>query len=175
MIEGDRIRLRRERDSDLPCLTTWRNDLSIQAQLMARPRGSDMAAVRHWLEDRAKQKDKLFFVIAELGSDDVVGYIQFDNMNFVDRNLDLGICVAPVNQGKGYGTEAIRLSVNYLRSTWSTRKVSLSVLADNQKAIEAYKKCHFKQCGLKRQHFLLDNQWKDVVLMEMILDEIPNP
>lgn len=172
MIEGSNIRLRQWRDEDLSSLTTWRNDVTLQAQLMARARGSDEAKVRNWLESRTNSPDGLFFVAATLENDQAIGYLQVNNLNLVDQHGELGICLAPALQGKGYGTEAIRLVAGYLSATWGLRKISIRVIADNQRAIKSYLKCGFVECGRMREHFLIDGQWKDVLLMELFVGEI---
>lgn len=172
MIEGSHIRLRQWRDEDLPSLTAWRNDVALQTQLMARPRGSDVAKVRSWLESRTSSADRLFLIAATLKTDEAIGYLQFENLNLVDRHGELGICLAPSRQNKGYGTEAILLVAGYMHATWGLRKISLRVLADNQRAIKSYAKCGFVECGRMRKHFLVDGQWKDVLLMELFVGEV---
>lgn len=169
MIEGSQIRLRPWRDDDLPSLTAWRNDVALQAQLMSRPRGSDVAKVRSWLEGRTASADRLFLIAATRVDDAAIGYVQIENLNLVDRCGELGICLAPARQHKGYGTEAIRLAAEYMRANWELRKICLRVLAENQCAIKCYTKCGFVECGRLHQHFLADGRWNDVLLMELFL------
>jgi diamine N-acetyltransferase len=168
MLEGSKIRLREWREEDLPSLTLWRNDIALQAQLMARPRGSDAGKIKSWLDGRTTPADRLFLVVASRENDEAVGYIQFD-LNLVDRFGEPGICLAPAQQGKGYGTEALNLAVKYLQATWGLRKISLRVLADNKRAVRSYTKCGFVECGKLRKHFLSGGEWKDVLLMEIFL------
>ncbi|MBU2082386.1 GNAT family N-acetyltransferase, partial [Patescibacteria group bacterium] len=49
-------------------------------------------------------------------------------------------------QGKGYGTEAIKLLVNKAKRA-NIKKIYLEVRPSNKRAIKAYEKCGFKSVG----------------------------
>lgn len=166
MIEGQFIRLRVWREDDLPSLTALRNDFALQSQLMARARGSNAEQVLTWLKDRT---DRLFFVIADRGSDAALGYLQIADLGVVDRHADLGICLARRARGSGLGGEAINLVCDYLVNTWDLRKLCLRVRADNAAALRCYEKAGFEHCGVLRQHVCFDGRWLDVVMMERFL------
>jgi len=167
MIEGHNIRLRVWREDDLPILTALRNDVDLQAQLLARVRGSNAEQVLRWLKDRT---DRLLLVISDRRSDVILGYLQVGEMNTVDRHAVLGICLAPDARGRGLGGEAINLVCDYLRNIWGMRKLSLRVRADNTAALRCYERVSFERCGLLKQHFYLDGCGRDVVLMERLLE-----
>lgn len=52
-------------------------------------------------------------------------------------------------QGKGYGTEAIKLLINKAKQA-DIRKIYLEVHPDNRRAIKAYEKCGFKKIGIRK-------------------------
>jgi len=166
VIEGPRVRLRMWREDDLPLLVALRNDIDLQAQLLARVRGSNAEHVLSWLKDRA---DRLFFIIADIASDVALGYLQIADLDTVDRRGDLGICLSPGACGRGLGGEAIGLACDYLLGTWGLRKLSLRVREDNTVALRCYEKIGFERCGLLTQHVYLEGRWIDLVLMERFL------
>jgi RimJ/RimL family protein N-acetyltransferase len=170
MIEGPSIRLRAWQERDLPALQVLRNDVALQAQLLARAQGSDIAQVQDWLQRRSNGTDSLLFVIADRHGDDAFGFIQFTGLDPIDRLADLGICLSPAAQGRGAGTEAITLALPYLREVRRTRKLNLRVRCDNERAIRCYQRLGFQQCGTLRQHIFIDGHWQDVLLMEMFLE-----
>jgi RimJ/RimL family protein N-acetyltransferase len=59
MIEGTDVRLRPWRNEDLAMLTELRNDILVQAQLLARPRGSRPEEVLSWLQSQNEQMNRL--------------------------------------------------------------------------------------------------------------------
>ena len=166
MIEGNNIRLRVWRKDDLALLTALRNDVSLQAQLLARARGNSAEQVLNWLKDRA---DRLLYVIADRSSDTALGYIQVAELDPIDRHAHLGICLARETHGRGFGGEAIDLISDYLRTTWNLRKLSLRLRADNAAALRCYEKAGFERCGLLKGQLFLEGRWVDVMLMERFL------
>ena len=168
MIDGDTVRLRAWCEPDLPALLRWRNDVALQAQLLARARGSNEAQVREWLRERSAGSH-LFFVIADRHTDAALGYLQFTGLDPVDRRADFGICLGPESQGHGAGSEALRLACAYLRETWNLRKLSLRVRSDNERAVRCYRRLGFEPCGLLRDHVCIEGSWRDVVLMDLFL------
>jgi diamine N-acetyltransferase len=169
VIEGATVRLRAWSEQDVPALMQWRNDVALQAQLLARARGSNEAQVREWLRERTTGTGNLFFVIAKRDDDTAIGYLQFTGFDPVDRRADLGICLAPAAQGQGAGTEALRLVLPYLRDTWALRKLSLWVRSDNERAVRCYHRLGFEPCGTLREHVHIEGEWRDVVLMDLFL------
>lgn len=167
---GDVV-LRAWAERDVAFLTTLRNDRALQALLLARVRGSDEGQVRQWLRDRSSATDSLFFVIADAASGNCIGYAQLAAIDWVDRNGNLGICIAPAHQGRGVGAQTLALLMEALRATWSIRKVSLRVRTDNLRAIRCYERFGFAHCGLQHRHVYLDGKWLDVALMELFVDE----
>jgi RimJ/RimL family protein N-acetyltransferase len=161
------VALRDWREQDLPVLTALRNDVELQAKLLARARGSDEARVREWLHARCTGADRAFYVSA--GPDgEPLGYLQFGAMDAVDRRAEVGICLAPSAQGRGAGTQALALGLDWLRAR-GMRKAHLQVRADNEAALRSYRKLGFVECGRLSRHFAFAGQWHDVLLMEAFL------
>ena len=171
MLEGAKIRLRPAIDEDLDLLTRIRNDIGLQGQLLARPRGSSRAQVAEWVAGRSRSPDSLFLVIADRAEDRALGFIQYTGLSAIDRHAELGICLAAQGQGQGFGGDAISVSEAWLARQWSIRKVHLKVRADNHPAIACYQKAGFEPCGLSRAHMFLDGDWRDILAMEKFLED----
>lgn len=169
MLENATIRLRAWQDKDLLVLTTLRNDVALQAQLLARARGSSLEQVRKWLHVRTDQTDRMLFIIVECQDDQALGFIQISDLDLVDRRADLGICLLRQAWGRGLGGQAITLVANNLRDNWGLRKLGLRVRADNAAALRCYEKSGFERCGLLREHVFIEGRWHDVILMERFL------
>ena len=166
MIEGEKVRLRPWTDRDIPAMTSIRNDVPLQAQLLAKVRGSDETQVRHWLEQRSSSADSLLLVIADTESDEAIGFFQLTGLDPTDRRADLGICLSQSWQGEGRGREVLSLAMPHVRNVLRLRKLSLRVRADNAGAIRCYEKAEFRECGRLRKHMFLEGIWHDIVLME---------
>ena len=88
MIDGTDIRLRPWEDKDIPMLTTTRNDVALQAQLLARARGSRPEQVEEWLKSRSIQSDRLLFIIANRDDDQALGFLQISKLNTIDGHAE---------------------------------------------------------------------------------------
>ncbi len=172
MIEGVSVRLRPWRDDDLQTITALRNDIALQAQLLARARGSNESQVRLWLQSRSTSTDSLLFIIADALTDATLGFLQLTGIDAVDQRAEVGICLADQAQGRGMGRESLSLLLPYVRDSWGMRKLSLRVRSDNLGAIRCYQHVGFVQCGLLYEHVYFDNAWRDVVLMEIFLHNL---
>jgi diamine N-acetyltransferase len=168
MLEGANIVLRPWVDKDLTVLTQLRNDVKLQGQLLARPRGSTQEQVRDWLQGFAQDSQSIFLVITDK-SDGVAGFIQVKNIDALNRRAEIGIGLTSGKTGKGLGSEAVSLLGCYVKEAWNLHKLILQVRSDNMIAIAAYKKCGFETCGGFREHVFIEGKWQDVTIMELFL------
>ena len=168
-VEASLIKLRQPEDSDLDLLVAMRNNLELQAMLMSLPRASNIQRVRDWLNHHLNNHQSVFFIIAEITTNLPCGYIQITNIDFVHRHGDLGICIDPSCQGKGYGKQAIITIERYLQEIFNLRKLTLKVLEENHVAIHLYKTLAYQNVGIYKEHFYNKGLWHNTVVMEKIL------
>lgn len=91
--------------------------------------------------------------------------------------LDLGCATGEYNvaigeasaRGKGVGTEATRLILDYAFHVTGLYCVHLTVLEPNTGAIKAYERAGFKRQGLRRN----SNRWLGQKVNEVLMDAIP--
>lgn len=169
MLTGEKIILRSWQNDDLQVMQMMRNDLPLQQQLMTHPRGSSIEQVKNWLNTRTTAPDGIFLVIACKPAGQAVGYIQVVEMDLLNGLGKLGICVESASQGKGYGGEAIALIEQYLHKLFRLRKLSLQVLAENERAIQLYSRQGYREVGRWREHFYNGSKFSDVILMEKFI------
>ena len=70
--------------------------------------------------------------------------------------------------GKGYGTEATDLVLEYAFETAGLHRVALQVFDFNTQAQRSYEKSGFVREGVWREHLRWDGKWHDAVLMSML-------
>lgn len=168
MLEGPLIELRAWQEEDLPTLHALRNDLELQNLLLTQARPNSMERVRRWLGDRSSQERTLFFVIAQRGSGQCLGYVQLVNMHPLHRTAELGICLSPEARGRGIGREALELLERYARDVFAVRKIVLQVQAE-QGAAEFYRRQGYRDVGRLVEHVFQNGRYCDVLMMERLL------
>ncbi|WP_299866399.1 GNAT family N-acetyltransferase [uncultured Hoeflea sp.] len=135
---GAEVELRTWKDEDLPFLQKLRNDVELQAQLLSTARGSDMDAVRAWLDRRTTGRDRLFRVIAVDDGNSAAGYLQAEAIAETPDRWSFGICIAPDCQGAGLGTASLLALERLLVTSFGAQELTLEVGARNAPAIRCY-------------------------------------
>ncbi|MFN3934053.1 GNAT family N-acetyltransferase [Parvibaculum sp.] len=167
---AERIRLRAPCVGDMKVLGRMRRDVALQNLLLAYPDPAATIDLDHWLERRKNEPRGAFFVVADIESDECLGYVQLANVHGRGRHGALGIALSDVAQGRGIGREALTLFLQYARDFMNLRKVELEVMSSNKRAVRLYKSLGFVEVGVRRQHYFDGTDWRDVLLMELLLE-----
>src|ERR1700751_3048018 len=170
ILVGERVRLRGVRDDDLPALAKWEMDprrMTTLSNWGAPP--SEAAAKERIAKWSANQKDDLGFAIETLDDPPVlVGNIGFWGARAKDRCATLGIALGREYVGRGYGTDAMRVIVDYGFRELGLHRLQLGVAPFNPAGIRAYEKAGFVEEGRHRESVLHDGRWYDEVLMSIL-------
>ena len=97
---------------------------------------------RRYMQSKLDQKATMFSML-EKGTRRFIGNIEF--MNRRGDEAEWGIVMTYKMQNRGYGTEALKRSVEYGFSELGLRRIYLGVYADNPRAIHVYEKCGFRE------------------------------
>lgn len=165
MLQGEKVLLRAFRPDDLDTLTAFQNDL--ETELLGGgdpPRPTTREHMAQLWERLSNDRSGASFVIEADGK--VIGNLGLFNANVEARTMELGITIGDKDYwGRGYGGEAVRLAVGYAFRMRNVRKVHLTVLATNARALAAYTKAGFVEEGRLREHAWSGGGYVDLVQM----------
>lgn len=168
-LAGEKIDLciQRTDDAALELYLKWMNDEEINWFLGRNDTLTSIAEEREYVEKKPEQ-GKYKFSIVEKESRRLVGNCDI----IVWRNHftgSLGICIGEHDVwNKGYGTEAIKLLVNYGFKELNLHRMCLSVMEDNERARACYKKAGFEECGCEHEVDFHSGAWRNVINMEIL-------
>ena len=112
------------------------------------------------------------FAIVLLNNDNLIGHISLHDINHLNRHAFLGIFIGDEeHRNKGYGSEAVRLVLDYGFKTLNLHNIMLSVHDDNIAAISCYNKIGFKEAGRRREWIFKDGKYHDVIYMDILENE----
>jgi len=165
MIKGKSVVLTPIIPGDFQALFRWANDVEV-ARLNDAYRPADWVAHQEWWSNIGKDQTKVIFAIRAEDAGAIIGFVQIINISPVHRSATLGIRIGDeANRGKGYGTEAIGLAVDYAWKHLNLSRLALTVFATNPRAVALYERAGFLREGLLSRAVFIDGAWVDVVLM----------
>ena len=109
------------------------------------------------------------FAIIKSDNDELIGNCGFNTINQIWQCGEVGIFIGdPKNRGKGYGTEALTLLLDYGFDYLNLNNMMLKVFEFNERAINCYIKLGFKEIGRRRQVYQVKGKYHDQILMDII-------
>ena len=115
------------------------------------------------------------FSIVTLENDKLIGNISLEDIDYVMRTGTLGIFIGDIEaRSKGYGTEAIRLILDFGFHYLNLHNIKLNVFEFNKRAIACYNRCGFKECGRRRESYFLNGKYYYTVIMDILSTEFTN-
>jgi len=102
----------------------------------------------------------------------IVGTARLHSLVREDRRARYAIGLFhPDFLGRGVGTEATKLVLQFAFRQLGLHRIDLRVLAHNERAIRCYRTCGFVEEGRERETALIDGIWHDDIIMGMLEDE----
>lgn len=95
-----------------------------------------------YIKDKTDNNATMFSML-EKGTNKFIGNIEFFNRVF--EEAEWGIVITTSMQNKGYGTEALKRSVEYGFNELGLNRIYLGVYVNNPRAIHVYENCGFKE------------------------------
>ncbi|HEY0166008.1 MAG TPA: GNAT family protein [Jatrophihabitans sp.] len=135
----------------------------------------DREQVRQWLSTRAQQHDRADWAVLRRSDGAFLGEAVLNDLDTDNASVNYRIWLAgPLAFGKGHGTEATRLVLDYAFDVAGLHRVSLGVFEFNPRARRVYEKCGFQLEGRLRHALRWDGQWHDEFVMS-VLSTDPRP
>lgn len=170
-LKGERVYLRSLEQSDLELLHIWVNDPEVRG-LIGEVMPTSRLGMEEWFERVRTDPNRIWFVIVNRENDRVIGEAGLLRMFFPWRTTDLSIILGDKSAwGKGFGTEAINLLLDYAFGYLNFHRVSIGVVAANERALRFYEKIGFKREGIQRDGYFYNHTYQDFVMMSILEDE----
>jgi len=159
----------------IPLLTRWSNDLVARHNIsIPLPQTVEQRTARY--ERDALGEEGVDFAVYEREGWRPIGTVSLFNIDYRNRCADFGILIGePDARGKGYGTEATRLMLDYAFTALGLRSVGLTVAEWNSAGQRAYVQAGFKEYGRRRSCRWRDGRWWDDVHMDALASEFVSP
>jgi len=167
LLEGKLVNLRVIEKDNLPLLADWSNNIEFFSDMWF-PQMSKTEWEKRY--DGFTPDTKWFFIEKKDGSR--IGTIfHFLNGNY----MEIGYILAPNERKKGYGSEAVKIIVDYLFLSKQLVRVQAITGVDNFASCRVLEKAGFTKEGIMRKSGFIRGEWKDGCLYSILREEWKEP
>ncbi len=172
-IVGKKIYLRPlERNDINERYLSWLNNPEVTRYLETGIFPTTMEGLEQFYKQVSGSTSQVMLAIVDKDTDQHIGNVKLGLINWIHRKATFGILIGDNKfWGKGLGSEATQLMVEYGFFRLNLRRIDLGVYAEHKAAIRSYEKVGFKIEGHFREDCFLEGQYKDIVHMGLLRSE----
>ncbi len=173
-LKGKKCVLADIKEKDLPNFVRWLPNEEISQYLLVDFSNLTLKKEKEWYGDTKKQKDTVIFGIYTLDKNKkvIIGSTGLKKIDYNHKNAEFGIIIGDKNYwGKGIGTEATNLVLDFGFKVLGLNSIYLVVFSKNKAGQKAYKRAGFKKTGLLRQHLKYKKGFDDIFFMDILRKE----
>ncbi len=168
-LSGKKCYLSPINQDDYEQYTEWLNDLEVTKYLSLSSVNITIESERNALETLSKEHN---YAIIDLTSNKLIGNVGLMDINNINKTAEIGIFIGDKEfQNQGYGTEAIKLLLDYSFNLLNLNNILLKVYSFNHRALRCYEKCGFKIIGKRRKAQYFAGKYHDIIFMDILSDE----
>ncbi|WP_411965113.1 GNAT family N-acetyltransferase [Haloferax sp. YSMS24] len=164
-LAGDEVTLRTVEREHLDFLQTHRNDPEIR-RWMPRALPQNREQLESEFEGYISDDSGVNLVVSVDG--DPIGFVSLFDLQHDSGRARIAAWFAPDEQGKGYGTEAAELLVDYAFDERRLHKLVAGALATNDPSRGLLESLGFEQEGRQRDHYFVRGEYVDRVVYGLL-------
>ena len=171
-IVGERVALGPDRAELLPTVRRWLDDLTLRRTQGGVPQPWTIEATRAQQAARQGDPQSCSFIIYRRADWRPLGFAAWLAIDRHHRTAEFVIGIGEADcRGRGYGTEATRLMLNYAFTVIGLHSAHLTVYAPNLAGLRAYTKAGFREFGRRRESFLFGGTLWDTIYMDCLASD----
>ena len=172
MLEGKNVNLRLMEKEDLPLFAEWFNSAEWFGEYSS-PSQYSLAGLEEWLNSTVFET-RVFVIEKKDGGR--VGYVwHFSVVAPYMEMLEIGYGLVASERGKGFGTEAAQLVVDYLFLTKNVARIQATTHPKNAISQRVLEKVGFRREGILRKPHLIRGEWTDLFIFSILREEWKEP
>ncbi|MGO1468950.1 MAG: UDP-4-amino-4,6-dideoxy-N-acetyl-beta-L-altrosamine N-acetyltransferase [Tissierella sp.] len=149
----------------------WRNDPDIRKYFFSSHFINKLQQ-DEWFERYSRDNSQVSFAILNKDDNKIIGTIGLSKIDHYHQRAEMGTMIGDKNSwGKGVGSEATNLIVEYAFNNLNLQKVYCYIADDNIGSIKKNEKVGFKKEGNLRKHAFINGTFKDVTMMAILKED----
>jgi len=169
------VNLRTVEKEDMPLLAEWLSTLEVLGEYEGLVQFSKSEFEKSFgTEDKHEMKD---FIIEKKDGTKIGTISHFYVLHIAAsfKLLEIGYVILPNERGKGYGSEATGIMVDYLFLSKDTMRIQATTDARNLASQRVLEKTGFKKEGTLRKCRFIRGKWTDEYLYSILREEWKEP
>lgn len=164
------LRLRAPEMEDLDRLYEWENDQKLWHLSNTQTPFSRFMLEQYILNSHQDiyTTRQLRLMIVSIKSSETVGMIDLFDFEPTHRRAGIGIMISERHQNQGFASEAVDLVIDYSFNVLMLKQLYCNILPENTPSIHLFTKKGFRLIGVKKDWLLIENQWKDEQMYQLI-------
>mgnify|MGYP000294716975 CR=1 FL=1 len=172
--EGELVALGPLRREHVRLYLRWINDFGTTRTLAVPCGPMTLERETAWYEKAALEPHS--FTIYERATGRPIGNCGLHGVDWPNRSTTVGIMIGePDARGRGYGTEAMRLLLDYAFTVLGLHSAMLNVYEFNPVARRSYEKVGFREIGRRRESRRFNGRFWDEIHMDILASEFESP
>ncbi|MCP8615404.1 GNAT family N-acetyltransferase [Salirhabdus salicampi] len=129
-------------------------------------------SVQKFIERVAMDDSRIDLIISTRETNELIGDLALTEIDHINRNAQIRVGIFQKEyRGKGYGTDALSLILEYAFDILHLHRIGLSVYPFNPRGIKSYEKLGFKQEGIIRDELFYNGEYHDSIIMGVLKNE----
>lgn len=169
MLTLDNLYFRRPNMDDVAVIAELKNNEQAAFLLGGIQRHYTHEDIKKWIQFHNSNPNELLLVVEDLDKGKLIGHVGLYDIDRIARKTEFGILIADdESRGKGYGTKATSIMVDYAFNVLGMHKVTAKILNENIPSISMFKKCGFSIDGCLRDDVYKNDRFYDVICMSIL-------
>ena len=107
--------------------------------------------------------------------ENTIGTVILENIDEKNKKASVSIKIGTKElKNKGYGTETLKLILNYAFEELKLHRIYANVLEYNEPSRKLFVKCGFKVEGVQRQSIYKNKEFYDLIMFSILKEEYEN-
>lgn len=165
------IYLRPIQKDDTDLIVKWRNQNNVRNYFIYQ---ADFTREGHlyWLHEVVEKGRAAQMMICEKETGKPVGSVYIRDIDHTHHKGEYGIFIGEESaRGKGVGTSAAKLMIEYGFKELGLHRIYLRVLSGNDQAVRSYEKAGFVREGYLKDDAYINGKYVDIVWMAIVNEE----
>ncbi len=150
----------------------WLNDFKVTKYMESGIFPNTVERMQEYFKNVGRSNNNVLLAIIDMKTDEHIGNIRLGPINWVHRTSFVGIMIGEKNfWGKGYGTESLKLVMEYAFNRLNLHKISSGINNSNKTSIRAFERAGFKIECRRKDELYVDDSYHDALIMGLTKED----